>query len=81
MITTIYKSPPDSPTRWLIEQRHGDPALITFTKWGRSKLLDQVARWTGSSWDRARWVPQAPIVPEVILRKVIRHLEQTGVKG
>ena len=53
--------------------------MIEFEKWGRTKLLSQVARWTGTSWDSSRWVPKSPVVPQHILRQVVHKLQQQEV--
>lgn len=47
------------------------PDLIRFVKLsGSRKLLDQVARWTGSGWDQSRYVPEPPAVPLRVLERV-----------
>jgi len=47
------------------------PDLIRFVKLsGSRKLLDQIARWTGSGWDQSRYVPKPPMVPVRVLERV-----------
>ena len=77
MPTPIFVSPPAAVPRWEITYHNDDLSLIRFVKWGRTtKLLDQVARWSGNRWDPARWVPTDRAVPKDIMRQVVGRLRQ-----
>lgn len=80
MPTPIYESAQGQQPRWVISLYNDrDPSLIRFVKYGRSsKLLDQVARWTGSGWDPSRYVPNAK-VPREIMRLVVGALRRQEV--
>lgn len=60
--------------RWRVTQdptMAARPDLIRFVKLsGSRKLLDQIARWTGSGWDQSRYVPEPPAVPVRVLERV-----------
>jgi hypothetical protein len=75
MSQLIYKAGP-----WLIEQdptMAARPDLVRFVKRGPSgrKTLDQIAQWTGTGWDRSRWIPRPPMVSRPILDLVERHMQ------
>ena len=80
MTPVLFESPAGKVSSWRVERYSTtDPTLIRFVKHGRTtKLLDQVARWTGSSWDVSRWVPDGK-VPRDILRQVCGELVRQGV--
>lgn len=81
MTPVLFESPSGKVPRWRVEQySDADPTLIRFVKWGRSgaKCLDQVGRWTGSSWDPSRWVPDAK-VPRDVMRVVTGELVRREV--
>ena len=57
----------------------GRPDLVRFVKRSaQRKLLDQIARWDGTGWDPARWVPAHPRVPRTLLGIVERHMRGVG---
>lgn len=65
--------------RWeVVQEVAGRPELVRFVRWGvQRKLLDQTARWDGTSWDPSGWVPAHPQVPKGLLDIVERHMRRT----
>lgn len=79
MTPVLFESPAGKVPRWEITRYSTtDPTLIRFAKFGRTKLLDQVARWAGGRWDPARWCPDGK-VPRDILRQVCGELVRQEV--
>ena len=79
MNPVLFESPTGRVPRWEITRYSTtDPSLIRFVKFGRTKLLDQVARWHGGRWDPARWCPDGK-VPRDIMRQVVGELVRQEV--
>lgn len=76
MSQILFESPRGRVPRWVVTLHpYGtcDPWLVAFEKWGRTtKVVDKIARWTGSSWDQSRWVPNG--VPRDVMRQVVGEL-------
>lgn len=83
MSQILFESPRGRVPRWRVTcHPFGgcDPWLVAFEKWGRTtKVVDKIARWTGSSWDPSRWVPDQK-VPRDVMRSVIGELLRLEVQ-
>jgi hypothetical protein len=73
----IYKCP---VTGWVVIQDPLDrrnPNLVRFLRYnGKRKLLDQIAEWDPytSTWRCSRWFPRPPKVPQLLIDKVVAHM-------
>lgn len=79
MAELIYRSSAQDVPRWSVVRQPGqvtDPMVVEFLKFGRTKLLNQTARWDGNGWDPKRWVPKTPQVPKALLLKVEAHMRR-----
>jgi hypothetical protein len=73
----IYKC---QATGWAVIQDPLDrrnPNLVRFLRHnGKRKLLDQIAEWDPHTcdWRCTRWFPKAPKVPQLLIDKVVAHM-------
>lgn len=81
MAEVIFRSNAMVDIRWTVTRQPRqitDPMVVEFVKYGRSKLLNQTARWTPDGWDPHRWVPRVPTVPTAILLQVEAHMRKVA---
>jgi hypothetical protein len=78
---TIYSNTDFTGTSWCIErQPEGvtDPLVVSFRKWNRRRsMLNQNAKWSPDGWDRSRWVPSPPAVPQLIVDLVNQRMKES----